>query len=99
MKLTPEELCQRISAVCIEKLNENRHKDNPFDMTFERLARRQMEEGFERAEAFHVWKDCPTEKNLNEYLRECADEILFIMFPAAKAMGATFLERRARTRS
>lgn len=90
---TPGQLISILAPYCIEKMEANAHKKNPFYLGFVYLHQRELEEAEEKREAMVEYMDNPTEANAEAYLKEIADQMNFLMFQAGKVLGLKGLRR------
>jgi hypothetical protein len=92
--ITYTELADFVRDICMQKIKENAHKDDILKRGFENLVIRTSEERHERLDAGASWYYEKTDENALEFLREIADEIIFLQAQAGKVLGYTTLERR-----
>lgn len=88
------DLADFMRDICKQKIIENAHKDNILGRSFDNLITRTDEERQERIEAGGKWRANKTDRNALEYLREIADEIIFLQAQAGKVLDYNTLERR-----
>lgn len=88
-----DDLLSIANVICKIKLDNNKHKPNPLEYSFDRLEERQIEECNEMIEAYHVWLKDKSEENTTNFVYEIADRINFLIFSMAKVLGYKELER------
>jgi len=91
--VTPEQLVEIVKPYCIQKMLENTHKTNPFELDFDRLSSREMEERTEKVWALIDYINDPTPENRDAALYEIGDTINFLLFQAGKLLGLSDLVR------
>jgi len=78
--ITPEQLIAEFSGYCVDKMNENMHKSNPFDEDIFSLMSAEAGEGVEFVQALTEYFKAPTAENRLACFREGADKINYILF-------------------
>jgi len=89
--ITPEELIAEFSKHCVNKMNENMHKSNPFDEGIFSLMSAEAGEGVEFIQAMTEYFKNPTDGNRLACFREGADKINYILFQLGVISGKDFV--------
>jgi len=87
-------LADFVRDICLQKIIENSHKDDLLKRDFVNLVERTADERQERMQAGINWYYNKIDDNALAFLREIADEIIFLQAQAGKVLGFNTLQRR-----